>query len=261
VEDILLSRGITSEAARIISSFANERLTEADRMDVEKIYSVLHDTLADIVTVNPPDFSENTTQKRMAFIGPTGVGKTTTLAKIAAKYLATQSNSIALITIDTYRIAAVEQLKVYGEIMHLPVEIVITPQQLQAALDKHRNKELILIDTAGRSPLDSLSIKDLHMFFPPGLGIDNYLVLSAVTRDNELMEAYSHFQQIPLHSTIFTKIDECSTLGVMLNIQVQKGSPVSYVTNGQRVPEDILEADKKQLAQLIIPSPNGIAHD
>ncbi len=261
VEEILLNRGITNEAARIISTFAAERLNEADLADADKVYGFLHTTLADILTVNTPDFSDNSTQKRMAFVGPTGVGKTTTLAKIAAKYLSSQSNSIALITIDTYRIAAVEQLKVYGEIMHLPVEVVITPQQLKDALDKHRGKELILIDTAGRSPHDALSIIDLQSFLPPELEIDNYLVLSATTRDNELLEAYAQFSQIPLHSTIFTKIDECSRLGVLLNIQVQNGNPISYVTNGQRVPEDILEADKNQLAQLIIPSPNGIVHD
>jgi len=261
VEEILLNRGITNEAARIISTFAGERLNEADLADAGKVYGFLHTTLADILTVNTPDFSDNSTQKRMAFVGPTGVGKTTTLAKIAAKYLSSQSNSIALITIDTYRIAAVEQLKVYGEIMHLPVEVVITPQQLKEALDKHRGKELILIDTAGRSPHDALSIIDLQSFLPPELEIDNYLVLSATTRDNELLEAYAQFNQIPLHSTIFTKIDECSRLGVLLNIQVQNGNPISYVTNGQRVPEDILEADKNQLAQLIIPSPNGIVHD
>lgn len=253
IDEILLTRGISPETARIIANFTGEHLDAKDLGDHEKIYSFLHETLSDILTVNSPDFKVQGPQRKMALIGPTGVGKTTTLAKIAAKYLSERSNSVAFITIDTYRIAAVEQLKVYGEIMHLPVEVVITPQQLKDALDKHKDKELILIDTAGRSPLDSLAIEEINNFFAPELEIENYLVLSATTRDNELMEIFEQFREISIHSTIFTKIDECTTLGVVLNMQVQNGKPLAYLTNGQRVPEDIVPADKKQLAQLIIP--------
>jgi flagellar biosynthesis protein FlhF len=261
VEEILLSQGVDAEASRIISAYAGERLNTADFDDPEKIYGFLHETIADILTVNPPDFEAMDSQKRIALVGPTGVGKTTTLAKIAARYLATRSNSICFITIDTYRIAAVEQLKVYGEIMHLPVEVVLTPQQLRDALAKHNEKDLILIDTAGRSPRDSLSIEEIRTFLAPDLAIESHLVLSAATRDNELMEIFAQFKNIPVHNTIFTKIDECSNFGTLLNMQVQNGSPYSYITNGQRVPEDIMEADPEQLAQLIIPSPFGIVHD
>lgn len=261
IEDILLSKDIDNNTVKILANFAGEKLEEADLLDDRKIYSFLHDTLEDILTVNTPDFRSMSAQKRMALIGPTGVGKTTTLAKIAAKYLAEKSNSIAFITVDTYRIAAVEQLKVYGEIMHLPVEVVITPQQLVEALDKHRDKELILIDTAGRSPQDSLGIEEIQSYFTPELDIENYLVLSATTRDNELIKIFAQFEQVPVHGTIFTKIDECTTLGVLLNMQVHAGKPLSYLTNGQRVPEDILEADKKQVAHLILPYAGGIVHE
>ncbi len=261
VEEILLSQGVDAEASRIISAYAGERLNTADFDDQEKIYAFLHETIADILTVSPPDFEATEAQKRIALVGPTGVGKTTTLAKIAARYLATRSNSICFITIDTYRIAAVEQLKVYGEIMHLPVEVVLTPQQLRDALAKHSQKELILIDTAGRSPRDALSIEEIRTFLAPDLAIESHLVLSATTRDNELMETFAQFKDIPVTNTIFTKIDECTSFGALLNMQVQNGSPYSYITNGQRVPEDITEADPEQLAQLIIPSPFGIVHD
>jgi flagellar biosynthesis protein FlhF len=254
IEKVLLSHGINQETANIISGFAHEHLLESDLEDEQKIHSFLHETIADIFNIQVPEFTKNTEQKRMAFIGPTGVGKTTTLAKIAANYLAAHSNSIALITIDTYRIAAVEQLKVYGEIMHLPVEVVINPQQLVEALEKHSDKELILIDTAGRSPQDSLSIEEIQSFFPEDLEIENHLVLSATTRDNELLETLKSFKRFSIHSTIFTKTDECTSLGVLLNTQIQNSTPLSYITNGQRVPEDIIEADKRILAQLIIPS-------
>lgn len=261
IEDILFGRGVNQETARTIATFAQEHLSQSDLADNDAIICFLQDTIADIFTTKTVDFSSEAEQKRMAFLGPTGVGKTTTLAKIAARYLATGSRSAALVTIDTYRIAAVEQLKVYGEIMHLPVEVVITPRQMAEALEKHSDKELILIDTAGRSPLDSVSLEEIQSFLPAELSIENHLVLSATTRDSELLETLKKFKNFHIDSTIFTKIDECASLGVLLNTQIQNSSPLSFVTNGQRVPEDILAAEKKQLAQLIVPSPNGIVHD
>lgn len=253
VEEILLRRGVNQETAHIIASFAQEHLPADEMNDLEKLYGFIHSTIADIISVKTPELPSGKKQKRMAFIGPTGVGKTTTLAKIAAKYLATGTTSIALITIDTYRIAAVEQLKVYGEIMHLPVEVVLQPQQLVEALAKHKDKELILIDTAGRSPLDHLSIEEIHSFFPEELEIEHHLVLSATTRDYELLETIKTYRSFSPQSTIFTKVDECAHLGVLLNTQIHNTSPLSYITNGQRVPEDIVEADKHSIAQLIIP--------
>ena len=261
IETILLSNGVNNETARVISTFANEHFKEDDEYDAKQIYTFLHKTIAEIINVEKLDLSHENTQRRIALIGPTGVGKTTTIAKIAAKYLSQQSNSIAFITIDTYRIAAVEQLKVYGEIMRLPVEVVITPEQLQEALEKHKDKELILIDTAGRSPRDSFSIEELEEFFSAELNIENHLVLSATTRDNELLETLHNFGRLPLKSTIFTKIDECIDLGVILNVQAQNSSPLTIITNGQRVPEDILEPDNNHLAELIIPSPNGAINE
>jgi flagellar biosynthesis protein FlhF len=255
IEELLEAHGINAKTARIIASFAEESLSEEQRSDTATLYSFLQETIADILTTTTPELYTQAQQKRMALIGPTGVGKTTTLAKIAAGYLATRSSSIALITIDTYRIAAVEQLKVYGEIMHLPVEVVINQHQLAEALERHGDKELILIDTAGRSPLDTLSIEEIQSFFTPELHIENHLVLSATTRDSELLATLKKFSGFTIHSTIFTKIDECSHLGVLLNTQIQNSSPISFITNGQRVPEDIVETNKQQLAKLIVPAP------
>lgn len=255
IEDLLASHGINQETAQIIADFARESLAPDALSDTSRLYGFLQENIGDIITTTALKLHSSAQQKRMAFIGPTGVGKTTTLAKIAARYLAAHSSSIALITIDTYRIAAVEQLKVYGEIMHLPVEVVINQHQLIDALDKHADKELILIDTAGRSPRDTLSIEEIQSFFTPELHIENHLVLSATTRDSELLATLKKFSRFNIASTIFTKIDECSHLGVLLNTQIHNSSSISCLTNGQRVPEDILEADQQQLAQLIVPAP------
>lgn len=217
--------------------------------------------ISGLVHVAPPLCRDPENQRRIALIGPTGVGKTTTLAKIAAYYLSNFSNSIALITIDTYRIAAVEQLKVYGAIMNLPVEVVITPDQLEQAFARHSDKELILIDTAGRSPKDSLCIKELAAFLRPDHAIDKHLVLSATTRESELLETIRRFSILGIDNTIITKTDECSTLGVMLDIQMVDRSniiPFSWITNGQRVPEDLLTATPELVAELITNSPGEI---
>jgi flagellar biosynthesis protein FlhF len=261
VLDLLLSHGVNLETARTISGFAKDSLSEADLTNEQKLYGFLQNTIADILQVERPDFNRTEQQHRIALVGPTGVGKTTTLAKIAADYLSNYSNSIALITIDTYRIAAVEQLKVYGEIMHVPVDVVLTPLQLEQAITRHQDKELILIDTAGRSPRDTLSIDELATFLHPDLGVTKHLVLSATNREEELAETISRFAPLGIDRTIFTKVDECINLGIILNTQIHNSSPLSYITNGQRVPEDLFQADSRKIAELIMPSPEGRFHE
>ena len=263
--DPLLARlhalGIAPDSARTIAEFARESLPPEDLDNPAAVDAYFHTTIRENITVQPPDFSTSDRQQRIALIGPTGVGKTTTLAKLAAHYLSRRSPSIALITIDTYRIAAVEQLKVYGEIMHLPVEVVISPEQLDAALLKHSDKELVLIDTAGRSPRDAYCIEELAAFLRKDLGIDKHLVLSATTRELELTETVRRFDRVGIDRLIFTKIDECSQLGSLFNIQIQYGKPLSFVTNGQRVPEDLIEITPEKVASLIMSPQEGSLHD
>ena len=137
--------------------------------------------------------------------------------------------------------------------MQLPVEVVLTPNDLSTALMKHQDKELILIDTAGRSPKDNFCIEELSSFFLPEYNIEKHLVLSSTTRETELVSTLQQFDTLGIDQTIFTKIDECDHLGVLLNIQIQNPSPISFVTNGQRVPEDIIQASQQTLSELIIP--------
>lgn len=257
----LLECGISSETAQTISNYARETLTLEELSDPFTHQEYLSKTILELLHVNTDIFPDHKRQHRLALVGPTGVGKTTTLAKIAADFLSKHSASIALITIDTYRIAAVEQLKVYGEIMNLPVEVVLTPEQLEQMLLKHRDKDLILIDTAGRSPQDTLCIEELTSFLSPELNIQKHLVLSATTREKELFEAMNRFSILDIDNTIITKIDECSTLGLLLDIQIREKIPFSYLTNGQRVPEDLLEAGKELLTQLIMNPGEGLPYE
>jgi len=145
--------------------------------------------------------------------------------------------------------------------MRLPVDVVITPEQLKLAIEKHQDKDLILIDTAGRSPKDGLCIAELAPFLSPELNIDKHLVLSATTREVELLNTIERFNTLGITNTIFTKTDECTNLGILLNIQTQNSNPLSYVTNGQRVPEDLVEVSQNRVAELIMSQNEGLLHD
>ncbi|MDY6849711.1 MAG: flagellar biosynthesis protein FlhF [Thermodesulfobacteriota bacterium] len=248
---LLRERGIDHEAAETIVRFACQRASDAQRRDPEVMRAIFADVIGDLIRVGaaPPEQKQ---QRRLALIGPTGVGKTTTIAKLAADHLLHGGKSLAMVTIDTFRIAAVEQLKVYGEIMNVPVDVVVSPKQLRGVLNRHRDKDLILIDTAGRSPRDETSLNELADILTPELGTENHLVLSAATRDVDLYDAVARFGQVAIHNLIFTKIDECSQAGALFNVHLRHNFPIAYLTNGQRVPEDILVADSKKIARMIM---------
>jgi flagellar biosynthesis protein FlhF len=218
----------------------------------ELIHTFLRKTLAELIRVTGPILARQAGSRKVALIGPTGVGKTTTIAKLTADYLMHYGERVALITMDTYRVAAVEQLKVYGELMNVPVDVVVSPEQMATTLDRHRDKELILIDTAGRSPRDEVSLRDMQNFLRSELGTENHLVLSATTRDRDLYDTVNRFRFLPLQSLIFTKVDECDCLGSLVNVVMRHNYPISYVTTGQQVPEDLILADSAQLAEMIL---------
>jgi flagellar biosynthesis protein FlhF len=259
----ILDLGVSQQTAQTITGFAKESLTLDELSDPFAQQQYLSNTFEELFHVSKNIFNTNEDKKqhRLALVGPTGVGKTTSLAKIAANYLSNFSGSVGFITIDTYRIAAVEQLKVYGDIMDLPVEVVLSPEQFERALLKLRDKDLILIDTAGRSPKDSLCIDELAAYLRPDLSIDKHLVLSATTRENEIHEAMDRFSVLGIDHTLITKIDECSSLGILLDLQIRIKTPFSFIANGQRVPEDIMEATPQILSNLIMSPGEGSVYE
>ena len=188
----------------------------------------------------------------VALLGTTGVGKTTTLAKIAAKFVLEQGITAALITADTYRISAVEQLRTYSDILGLPLEIVYSPAELSKAINKHRNRDLILIDTAGRSQHNDYQMKELQEFLAANQRIEKHIVLSTTTKSSDANDILDKFSVCEPDKIIFTKTDETASVGLMVNLLFNQKLSMSYVTNGQSVPDDITPASAEILADLLL---------
>lgn len=187
-----------------------------------------------------------------ALIGPTGVGKTTTIAKLAANFALIEKRKVALITADTYRIAAVEQLKTYGDIIGVPVEVVFTPKELKTAVEMHRDADVILIDTAGRSHRNEMQLSELKAFLDAGTPSETYLVIAVNTSLRDAREIMRCYEKVGFDRLIFTKLDETSHFGLMLNLTAQARKPMSYFTTGQNVPDDIEVANPRRIARLIL---------
>lgn len=185
----------------------------------------------------------------VALVGPTGCGKTTTIAKLAAQYAQKHgADKVAMVTIDSYRIAAYDQLATYGKILGCPVKKAANAQELSDVLYQFRNKQLVLIDTAGFGQRDARLIKQLGTLnAKAGVRIDKYLVVQANTQRQVLEKTFAAFQQDTMKGCIFTKLDECYSLGEVVSVAIQKRLPISYLTDGQRVPEDLKIADAKYL--------------
>jgi flagellar biosynthesis protein FlhF len=191
----------------------------------------------------------------VALVGPTGVGKTTTIAKLAANYRLKEGRRVGLITVDTYRIAAVEQLRTYAEIIDLPMEVVSTPREMRDAVARMKDFDLVLMDTAGRSPRDEVRIRELRTMLAEAEPNEVHLVLSAAASARSLVAAAEKFIPVGVTAAIVTKIDEATALGNIVSLARTCKLPFSYLTDGQNVPDDINVAEPRALAQLIMNVP------
>ena len=180
--------------------------------------------------------------KLIYFIGPTGVGKTTTIAKIASKFSVEQKKKIALLTADTYRIAAAEQLRTYANILEVPFRVIYTPEEIEQALDDFRTYDYILVDTSGHSHQNEEqkeATKEFIRIVNENVEKEVFLVLSATTKYRDLTGIADSYKDITDFKLIFTKLDETTALGNLYNLRLYTGAPLSYVTWGQNVPDDI----------------------
>jgi flagellar biosynthesis protein FlhF len=197
----------------------------------------------------------------VALVGPTGVGKTTTIAKLAANLKLREKHRVGLITLDTYRIAAVDQLRKYADIIGSPLKVVGSPEDLREAVASMGDCDFILIDTAGRSPNDTLKINELRNFLAAVEPDEVHLVLSTTASQACVELAIERFSAVRVDKIIFTKLDEAAHVGVVLNVARKVNKALSYVTTGQDVPDDIEVGRGNKLAQLILGSDSGGRHE
>jgi len=190
--------------------------------------------------------------RSICLIGPTGVGKTTTIAKLAAAFKLRQRQKVGLITIDTYRIAAVDQLRTYANIIGVPLKVVLTPGELVAAMKDMSDCDTILIDTAGRSPSDDLKLNELAGFIQAANPTEVHLVLASTTTQGAMEAALRSFSKVRVDQMIFTKLDEAVSFGVLLNVARKASKALSYITTGQDVPDHVEVGQPRRLAKLIL---------
>ncbi|MFG6382633.1 MAG: DEAD/DEAH box helicase family protein, partial [Lachnospiraceae bacterium] len=193
--------------------------------------------------------------KVVFFIGPTGVGKTTTIAKIASRFKVEKGKKVALFTADTYRIAAAEQLRTYANILDTPLNIIYSPQELKEELKKLEDYDLVLVDTSGFSHKNEEQrdeTKELINKVPKEYEKEVYLVLSATTKYRDLIEIANMYKEHFQFRMIFTKLDETSCLGNILNMKLYTGADLSYLTSGQNVPDDIELFNTQKIVKLLL---------
>ena len=251
----LCFNGVESKFARRLIEEVKKKIPpeEIDNFSYVKIYVAR--MFMQVLKINPAPTRtiEGQGPKIITFLGPTGVGKTTTLAKIAgSEKLSRPDFKIGLITLDTYRIAAVQQLQEYAKIINVPIRVVNDKEQLSQTLKEFQNKDLILIDSAGRSQRDEVQMGELRSILKDFKQISNLLVLSATTKDNDLVEITKRFSTIPLKGIVFTKLDESTSYGSIFNHAIRFKLPLTYLTTGQIVPDDIENASRDRLIDLLL---------
>jgi len=252
----LIEQDVREEVASHVVEQALAEVGDAAGIGTEAARSAVKRQIVDILTRRPIEGIRQDA-RLVHFMGPTGVGKTTTIAKLAAEQALKHRRTIGLITSDTYRIAAIEQLRTYASILDVPLEVVFSPHDLQKALAKMEDRDMILMDTAGRNFRNELAVSELFALLRTEEKKDAFLVLSLSMKYTDMKAVTDNFYRFGLEKVLFTKADETSTLGAVVNLLYEYPMALSYVTDGQNVPDDIDIADANHIADELV----GDTHD
>jgi flagellar biosynthesis protein FlhF len=248
IYNYLVGRGVSKARACKLLEVMKRDVPAEEIPDYESGLKIAESLIRGTLTHNRDEKGK----KVKIFLGPTGVGKTTTLAKLAARYALEQKLTVGLITMDTYRIAAVEQLNVYARIMGLPLAVASEPDTFRQALQKFDGKDVILVDTPGKSRTDKDYFTILQDLVTGNRDVETNLLLSLTSSRENMMEVVLRYGKLDCDQIIFTKMDECTGCGFLYDVIEQAGRPVSFVTTGQNVPHDIEPANPSRLAELIM---------
>lgn len=249
-EQLMENEVLEKYADSIIQEFASESGNVPIDNILSKVYQKIVLKLGEIKTLKEGDSKP----KIVFFVGNTGVGKTTTMAKLASKYMLEEKKNIAMISVDTYRIAAIEQIKTYANILSVPMEVVYSPEEMIKNVEKHKNCDYIFVDTAGRSHRNEEQKKDLQEIIDSISEYEKevYLVVSATVKYNDLKSISKTYDEMFPYKFIFTKLDETRGWGNILNLKLDTGKDLSYVTWGQNVPDDIGVVNPQIIAKKLL---------
>jgi len=252
----MLEAELADELADEVVAAARRELEGDEEPTEREVRRAVHRRLAEMIpaVAEPPKprRAKDGRPLTIALVGPTGVGKTTTIAKLAATYKLRHGKSVGLITSDTYRIAAVDQLRTYANIIGLPLEVAMTPADMKAACRKLSQRDVILIDTAGRSPSDAARLEELREFIDAANPHETHLVLSSASSEKTMVSAAERFATAEPDRVIFTKLDESVGFGVIVNAARRIGVKLSFITTGQEVPDHLEPGRPERLATLIL---------
>ena len=251
----LLESSVSREIADAVIGAVRDELTPGEMHDASIVRTTVLRHIAGLIPVadagSVPQ-ARNGEPLVIALVGPTGVGKTTTIAKLAAAYKLRHGKTVALITSDTYRIAAVDQLRTYAGIIGLPLKVVMTPEEMACAVASLRGYDVVLIDTAGRSQFNADRIAELRQFVDAAAPTEVHLVLSSAASEPVLMRTAESFAGLRPDRVILTKLDEAVNFGVIVNVTRRLGTALSFITTGQEVPDDIERGQPDRLARMVL---------
>ncbi|MGA9121581.1 MAG: flagellar biosynthesis protein FlhF [Bacteroidota bacterium] len=247
----LIDQEVDDALARQMILTVNEALTPDQRQSRELTREALLRVMARLIKVPETGKSKRRKIKVVALVGPTGVGKTTTIAKLAAIHKLLHRKNVGLISTDTYRIGAIEQLRTFASIADIPMDVAYKPAEVASALRKFKDRDIVFIDTVGRSHRSKKEVSELAKYVQSADPDEVHLVLSASTSPRAIAEIIRQFGTVKPNRLLFTKLDEAVSLGPIFSIVNKQHIPVAYVTTGQTVPDDIVAVDPAQFASMV----------
>lgn len=245
----LLSQEVPAEAAREILLACSPKGRSRRKAPM---HASLHELLAGRFRVSGP-IAPGRGQRAVVLVGPTGVGKTTTLAKLAGQLRHTGGPSVVLLSLDTYRIGAMAQMQIYADLLGVPLHVISTAGEMRTALAAERGADLLLVDTMGRSPYQAEGIAAIRRLLREIPNPEVHLVVSATTKRSDLIEILERFRPLQYRRVLVTKVDEARTLGAVLSLALTRGLTISYLGTGQEVPDHLEVATPRRLAAFLLP--------
>jgi len=248
----LVAQGLRPASAERLGRSLSLELVRRSAADSGELQQALTTCLAQELRVSGPLLSGAGDRTVAMMIGTNGVGKTAAITKLATHYQLEEKKSVAIVSLDTYRLASVEQLRMYADVLGIPCESALSAKQAAAQVRKHADADLVLIDTAGFGEQDLALVHTLHQLLKTEPEVQTHMVVSASTREQDLQRQVAQVHALPLLRLMFSKLDETDSFGTVYELSHQSGIPLSYWSAGQRVPEDLEVATPQRLAEFLV---------